>query len=158
MISKILWAIYLISLSFMLGGIAFLSFFVAPIVFQNFSNEEAGNIMNTIFPGYHMLKSACGFLAAGCLIFLGFLERKWPVIRLTSIGVVLALNLYSGLVAGPQASKIRDQINQQKAKGVLSQELKEQFNQIHKKAVFLNGSVLLVGLGLLLEAGFRIRS
>ena len=155
--SRVLRSIYLISLSLMVGGIVFLSFFVAPVVFQNFPNEEAGNFMNAVFPGYHQLKIACGLLAAACLIFMALLEGKWPVIRLSFIGVVVALNLYSGLVAGPHASKIRDQIKEQKETGTLSNELKEQFDQIHQTAVFLNGTVMLVGLGFLLDAGFRMK-
>ncbi len=154
---KIFRAIYLISLSLMVGGIVFFSFFVAPVVFQNFSNEEAGKIVSAIFPGYHQFKIVCGLLALGCLLILGFLNRKWSVIRLLLISVVVVVNLYAGMVAGPEASKVREEIRKQKEKGALSVELKEQFDLLHQRAVLLNGSVLLVGLVLLLDAGIRIK-
>ena len=149
--------IYLVSLSLMVGGMVFLSFLVAPVLFQNFPREQAGETLSVIFPGYHLLAISCALLALASFSIMAMIHRKWAIARLILLITMVVLSLYAGGVTGPDAAELRIKIQEQKKVGVSSSELREKFHKLHQRAVILNGVVLLIGIGLLLDLGVRAK-
>ena len=149
--------IYLVSLSLMVGGMVFLSFWVAPVLFQNFPREQAGETLSAIFPGYHLLVISCALLALASFSFMAIIHRKWAITRLILLITMVILSLYAGGVTGPDAAELRIKIQEQKKAEVSSSELREKFHKLHQRAVILNGVVLLIGIGLLLDLGVRAK-
>ena len=149
--------IYLVSLSLMVGGMVFLSFWVAPVLFKNFPREQAGETLSVIFPGYHLLAISCALFALASFSFMAIIHRKWSITRLILLITMVILSLYAGGVTGPDAAELRIKIQEQKKAEVSSSELREKFHKLHQRAVILNGVVLLIGVGLLLDLGIRAK-
>ncbi len=154
--SRVLRIVYLISLSLWVGGVVFFSFLVAPVLFRAFPVERAGETVGVIFPGYHKLGILCGLSALASLVLVALIERKWPLVRLSLLGVMVVVNLYAGLVTGPRASQLREAIHQKQGE-TASLELKNEFHRFHQQAVFFNGTILLLGVVLLVDSGIRLR-
>jgi hypothetical protein len=154
--SQVLRIVYLLSLSFWVGGVVFFSFLVAPVLFRAFSVERAGETVGVIFPGYHKLGILCGLLALVSLVLVALIERRWPLLRLGLLSIMVIMSLYAGLVTGPRASELREKIHQKEG-GAPSMELKNEFHRLHQQAVFLNGAILLLGVTLLVDSGIRMR-
>ncbi len=148
---------YLVSLSLMVGGMVFLSFLVAPVLFQNFPREQAGETLSVIFPGYHLWAISCALLALVSFSFMAMIHRKWFLTRLILLITMVVLSLYAGGMTGPEAAELRITIQEQKKTEGVSSELREKFQKLHQRAVILNGVVLLIGIGLLLDLGVRAK-
>ena len=149
--------LYLLSLSLMVGGMVFLSFLVAPVLFQNFPREQAGETLSVIFPGYHLWAISLALLALASFFFMAIIHSKWSLTRFILLTTMVVLSLYAGMVTGPDAAELRIQIQEQKEEQVKSPELREKFHKLHQRAVILNGVVLLIGIGLLLDLGVRAK-
>ena len=95
---------YLVSLSLMVGGMVFLSFLVAPVLFQNFPREQAGETLSVIFPGYHLWAITCALLALVSFSFMAMIHRSWFLTRLILLITMVVLSLYAGGVTGPETA------------------------------------------------------
>lgn len=149
--------LYLVSLSLMVGGMVFLSFLVAPVLFQNFPREQAGETLSVIFPGYHLWSISCALLALISFSFMSMIHRKLFLTRFILLITMVVLSLYAGRVTGPEAAELRITIQEQRKMDSVSSELREKFQKLHQRAVILNGAVLLIGIGLLLDLGVRAK-
>ena len=147
--------VYVVALSVWLGQTIFFSFVVAPRVFGTMPVEEAGRVVGSIFPSYYRLGYACGVALLSSTLILwygagGF--GRWAL----STGVaaiMLAATLYAGIVIQPRTHALRPQIHDPAVPAAV----KADFDRLHRRAVQLNGLVLIAGLVLtgITAAGLR---
>jgi len=136
--------LYLAALIVWVGEIVFFSFVVAPSIFRTFAAPDAGRAVGAIFPAYYRIGYACGavLVVTAMLLFAGASTRTgWAVNGLLAV-VMLSATLYAGLVIQPRASALRPQIHEASA----PPEFKEEFDRLHRRAVQLNGGVLVCGV------------
>ncbi len=137
--------VFWLGLAVWLGSVVFLSFIVAPSVFGALPREEAGRVMGAIFPRYYVLQSAAGVLtlAAALLLWLRAREsRPWRTVTIL-IALMLAAAAYAGAVIQPRAQALRTALHSEPP----SPETQARFDLLHRRAVQLNGAVLLLGIG-----------
>ena len=143
-------AVYGLCLAIWVGSIAFFSFGVAPIIFNVLPPDHAAKFVRTLFPRYY----AWGVYATGiALPALIMTPLANPTLRGPGIGIramlilaSLLIFLYCGNSLTPAINAARDAGEPEKAK----------FDRLHKRSVYLNTVVLVIGLGLLVT--FSVRS
>jgi hypothetical protein len=144
------WAVvfvHVVALAVWTGAVAFFSFVVAPRVFGGLPVEQAGAVMGLLFPAYYAVGHACGAVVVGTAALLWHWSRPGGRVWLVATGiagVALALSLYAGLVIQPRASALRPQLHRADAPPVV----REEFDALHRRAVQLNGAVLVGTLAL----------
>ena len=137
--------IYLLSLVIWIGSIIFFSFFTAPAVFKTLDREKAGKLVGIIFPRYYAIDYICGILSISSLI-IG--AKMVPDARFFLLTVMAGCTFYAGLVVGPRAKNLKEEIKfQSNPQG--KDALKLKFDKTHALSVRLNGTILVLGLGLL---------
>lgn len=140
----LLWT-HLLALSVWLGETVFFAIVVAPALFGGLGREQAGAVTALIFPGYYAVGYVCGVL----LVLTGFAlgQRSqaggglWSVAAAVA-ALMLAACLFAGLVVLPDADALRAQLHDAGAPA----SLREEFDALHRRAVQLNGAVLIGGL------------
>jgi uncharacterized membrane protein len=147
--------LFLLTLTVWLGGMVFFSLIVAPVLFRTFPVEQAGTIVGAIFPWYYGLGYACGGLMLVTSAALAIMTRgSWRWAGATGVaGVMLAATLYAGLTIQPRAAALRPALHMPDA----SPAVRAEFDQLHRRAVQLNGAVLVGGLMLSILAAGALR-
>lgn len=147
--------LYLLALIVWVGEVVFFSFAVAPAIFRTFPLADAGRAVGAIFPTYYRIGYVCGVLVLlSSLALLGATAARlvWGVQALLA-AVMLAATVYAGVVIQPRAAALRPQLHEAGAPPAV----KEEFDQLHRRAVQLNATVLLCGVVLSLLAATRLR-
>jgi hypothetical protein len=155
MIAILKW-LYLVALGLWLGSIVFFSFAVAPQVFGVLPRPDAGRVVSAIFPVYYSVGYACG----GVMLVAAILLRgnasaprgAWSLSAALA-GLMLAVTLYAGLIVQPRAHTLRNAMLA--APDV--EAAKIEFDELHRRAVQLNGSVLFGVLVLTALTANRLR-
>jgi len=137
--------IYILSLAVWIGGIVFFSFFTAPAVFKTLDREKAGEVVGVIFPKYYALGYTCSVLSMAALLVAG---GGFPRLHFILLAAMAGCTFYSGLIVGPRAKHLKEQIKSQDDPQQ-KDALKSQFDKTHTLSVRLNGTVLVLGLGVL---------
>ena len=144
---------YILSLVCWVGSVVFFSFFTAPVIFKLLEREKAGEVVGVIFPRYYFFGYVCAVVASLSLLVSTqeFIGLKQILLLVMVIGW-----FYAGLVVSPKSKKLKTL-----RKSASSSEEKEfyevEFKKVHSLAVKLNGTVLLVGLGLLWFSSLGLR-
>jgi hypothetical protein len=122
------------SLGVWLGSIVFFSFVAAPTTFDVLG-DDAGRVVNAIFPKYYSFGTALGFVAFAAALLVGVGPFEGVLLGgLALVGV--ALNLYARQVLIPKMEEAGD----------------DAFAQYHKQSVALNGvTMLAVAVGLVVS-------
>jgi len=143
MYTAVKW-LYLIALVVWLGEVVFFSFVVAPGLFRSFPAADAGRAVGAIFPTYYRLGYVCGavLLITGVVLFNGAGARLWWGVNTVVAAAMLSVTLYAGLVVQPRATELRPQLHA----ASVAPAIKEEFDRLHRRAVTLNGAVLIGGL------------
>jgi hypothetical protein len=143
-----------LALGLWVGALVFVSFVVAPAVFGTVPSETAGTVMGAIFPRYYAFTIAVGIVALLAALPLRSAARGsgWAVI-VGMMVVMLAATAYAGLVVSPRARAIRPALHQEP----VDPAVRAEFDALHRRAVQLNGLVLLLGLGALGVAATAFR-
>lgn len=154
--------LYIVALAVWLGEVVCFSFVVAPQVFGNLPVEQAGAVVGLVFPTYYLVGHLCGAVLVGCALLLRSWSRPaggpWLVAAAVA-GLALVASLYAGIGVQPRASELRPQLHQPGAPPAV----REEFDELHRLAVQLNGGILLATLvlaGLLagqLAGGVQVR-
>ncbi|UPV73707.1 DUF4149 domain-containing protein [Halorussus limi] len=122
------------SLGVWLGSIVFFSFVGAPTTFDVLG-DDAGRVVNAIFPKYYSFGTALGFVASAAAL----VARVGPYdgVALAVLPLVgVALNLYARQVLIPKMERAGD----------------DGFAKYHKQSVALNGvTMLAVGVALVVS-------
>jgi uncharacterized membrane protein len=142
-------SVYLLALTGLVGSILFFSFGVAPIIFRVLSPEQGAKFVRALFPRYYAWAVICCAIALPALVcgVLAFPELRGPMVGVQAsvIAVCLGISLYSGNSLTPAINAARD----------AGPDSAERFDRLHQRSVWLNGVVLLLGVGLLV--GFAAR-
>ena len=143
--------IYLLALTAWVGSILFVSFGVAPIIFDVLGAESGGRFVRALFPRYYLWGAICGAIALPSLVAvpLAFPELRGPWVGIQALVIIAAtlITLYAGNVLTPQINQASDAGPDHRAR----------FGQLHKRSVRLNALVLVLGLGLLVGFAARAR-
>jgi hypothetical protein len=110
---------------------------LAPVAFQTLPQAQAGDLMNRLFAPYHIVGYVCGGLALLTAWFAGGLRGK--IRNLLLIGA-LGATLYAGMVISPEARTLRAELRQVETTNPVT---KARFDTLHRRAVVLNGAVLI---------------
>jgi hypothetical protein len=144
-----------LALALWVGAIVVVSFVVAPAVFRAVPSETAGTVMGQVFPLYYAFTSGAGVVA---------LATAWWLRRLTNgvgvsaaivamLVVMLAATVYAGAVVSPRARALRPALHAEPVDAAVRAE----FDGLHRRAVQLNGLVLLLGLATIASAARAAR-
>jgi len=137
------------------GAVVFVSLVVAPVVFGSFPVELAGTVMAGIFPVYYGVTAAAGVVALAAALVLWRLargSRAWTAM-VVMLAIMLAATTYAGGVVHPRARALRLRLHQQ----AVEPEVQAEFDLLHRRAVRLNGVVLLLGLATVAVAANSFR-
>ncbi|VAX15696.1 hypothetical protein MNBD_NITROSPINAE01-100 [hydrothermal vent metagenome] len=142
--------IHLISVSIWIGAIVFFSFIGAPAIFKTLDRQTAGDVVGAIFPKYFMLGQICSVTALVTLALVGLSTGFQSSVK---IGIILLLVMggiaaYSGMVNGPQARAVKEDIRAE-TDATKKAELKKKFGKLHGISMVLNIATLLLALSLL---------
>ena len=140
---------YVIALSAWVGSILFFSFGVAPVIFSALGEAAGGKFVRALFPRYYLWGAIAGAIALPAFVAgpLCYHEFRGPMVGVQAL-VILACTLcmlYGG-------NSLTPAINQARDAGPAGH---DQFNRLHRRAVRLNGLVLLAGIGLLIAFAVR---
>ena len=132
-----------LALGLWLGAVVFCSFVVAPTVFSTVPAETAGIVMGGIFPRYYAFTAAVGVVALGAALLCWRARRETSrTATVILLAVMLLSTTYAGAVVHPQARALRPLLHQEP----VSPDVRIAFDRLHRRAVQLNGLVLLLGL------------
>jgi uncharacterized membrane protein len=158
MLTVVLRFVYLVSLVFWIGGIAFFSFIAAPSIFQVLPREEAGKVVTVIFPKYYWEGIICGALALATSVVLG-VRTRWSVlliVRTILLGVMLVGVLYSVLMLQPKIHAIKAQVDSIESLAP-TDPLRLEFGRLHGRSFAVNAAVLLLGIVVLFITAFTMK-
>ena len=145
MLTSLVHFIYILSLVFWIGSIAFFSFLTAPVIFKLLDREKAGEVVGVIFPRYYFFGYVCAVMALFSLIVS---TQELFGSKQILLFIMIAGWFYAGLVVSPKSRNLK--ALRQSSSSAEEKELFEvKFKKAHSLAVKLNGTVLLAGLGLL---------
>jgi len=134
-----------VSLALWLGTVVFFSFGVAPSVFAVLPRAQAGQLVSAVFPIYYGVGYGCGAVLVVSALILFRAGRpggaRWAATAVIA-SLMLAATLYAGRVVQPQAHTLRASLYDPNAPAAV----KEDFDRLHRRAVQLNGAVLVGGL------------
>jgi hypothetical protein len=144
-----IWArLHVAVLAFWVGVMLFFSGLLAPIAFQTFPQAQAGDLMNKLFAPYHIVGYVCAGTALLTLWFAGGVRGK---ARNALFIALLGATLYAGLVVSIEARALRVELRQ--TDGATENPVtKARFDTLHRRAVTLNGAILIAGLTALVWA------
>ncbi|MBI3353801.1 MAG: DUF4149 domain-containing protein [Nitrospirae bacterium] len=146
--------IHLLSLVIWIGGMIFFSFIAAPSIFKALPRETAGNVVGDIFPKYWLMGYLCSITSLATIIMLSYMEKSYPLLRVSLLVLMTALTFYSGLVVGANAREVKAQIRM--VDDVSKKEiLKSEFNALHKRSTILNISILILGLAVIFLTAYQ---
>jgi hypothetical protein len=140
--------LHIAALAFWVGVMLFFSGLLAPIAFQTFPQAQAGDLMNKLFGPYHIVGYVCGGIALLTLWFAGGFRGK---VRNLLLIATLGATLYAGLVISPEARALRAELRQTD-NATENPVTKARFDTLHRRAVTLNGAILIAALSALVWA------
>jgi uncharacterized membrane protein len=136
--------VFWLALAVWVGEIVFFSFVVAPTVFGAVPQETAGQIVGAVFPRYYLLGTVAGAIALVAALAIGRAPGAtgaWTAITVM-LAAMLAATLYAGRVIQPRAQTLRPQLHV----AAVDPAVRATFDALHRRAVQLNGAVLLLGI------------
>jgi hypothetical protein len=134
------WArLHVAVLAFWVGVMLFFSGLLAPIAFQTFPQVQAGDLMNKLFAPYHVVGYVCGGAALLTAWFAGGFRGK---VRNALLIALMGAMLYAGLVLSPEARTLRAELRQTDT-ATENPVTKARFDALHRRAVTLNGAILI---------------
>ncbi len=136
-----------LALALWIGTVVCVSFVVAPVVFQTAPRETAGLVMGSVFVVYYWVTALLGVVALGAALVLWRRSHGAGSWRATVVllAVMLCATTYAGAVVNPRARALRPALHHEP----LDPERVATFQRLHRRAVALNGLVLVLGLGAL---------
>ena len=142
-------SVYLGAMTAWVGSILFFTFGAAPIVFKVLGTETGDRFVRVLFPRYFLWGAISGAVAlpSAVAVPLCYPELRGPWVGVQALFIIAAtlIMLYSGNSLTPAVNAARDEGPSGQAR----------FDQLHRRSVWLNGLVLVIGLGLLVAFAAR---
>jgi hypothetical protein len=136
-------SIYVIALASWLGSTLFFSFGLAPMISKVFGAETAGKFVRALFPRYYLWGAISGAVALAAFVSapLCYHEYRRPMIGVQAVALIgcILVMLYGGNSLTPAIDRARDG----------GESSHERFQRLHRRAVWLNALVMVVGCLLL---------
>ena len=148
LIDSVMQYLQALAVAVLVGKVVLLSFVVAPILARNLDQEAFGKVVRRLFPAYYLLgmgAAVVGLLSATVLGSTG----GWTVpvlIVLCTWLVILAAESYCRSPLTPQSNAMRDRLKAQEQQGAVDAALKQAWDRLHQRSLYLNSLVLLAGL------------
>jgi uncharacterized membrane protein len=140
---------YVLALASWVGSILFVSFALAPIVFQVLGAEAGGRFVRALFPRYYAWGATSGAIALPAYLGvpLSYPEYRGPLVAVQAGAIVagILIMLYAGNSLTPAINAARDAGPPQQ----------ERFDRLHRRSVRLNAVALALGVGLLIAFANR---
>ena len=144
----------IVGLSVWLGAVVFLSTVVTPAMTRRLGPGKASELLTVVNKWYFVFSYASGaVMMVGGVAPLAHAEQKSTAVTfLCMTAGALAVSLYGGLVVGPRADNLRDQL-QGSAGSEENHWLRDRFDHFYRFSMFLNWLVicLLVGAAITLS-------
>jgi hypothetical protein len=142
-------SVYLIALAAWVGSILFFWFGESPIIFRVLGEQAGGKYLRAPFPRYYLWGAISGAIALPAFVAgpLCYHEFRGPM-----VGVQATVILVGILTMLYGSNSLVPAINQARGAGPPGQ---ERFERLHRRAVWLNATVLIMGLGLLIAFATR---
>src|SRR5579885_925433 len=140
--------LYLLSLVVWIGSMIFFSFIGAPSIFKILPPEYASKAVGEIFPKYFPLGYISGIVAFVCTIISGLKTGSWSVFKMLILIAMTALTISNSLVTYPKAHSLKEEMQISESRTDI-QQLKEEFQRVHRWSMINNVAVLLLGFVLL---------
>jgi Domain of unknown function (DUF4149) len=136
-------SVYIVALTAWVGSILFFSFAIAPIIFNVLGAESGAKFVRALLPRYYLWGAISGSLAlpsfvAGPLCFQEYRGIRIAIQAMAILACILIM-LYGANSLVPEINRARD----------AGPSGHERFVRLHRRSVWLNTFVLLVGLCLL---------
>jgi len=114
------------------GAMAFFSFVAAPTTFDVLGTDDAGPVVNEIFPKYYRVGIGLGFVALGALAVRDVLVERGlaHLVAYTATGIAVLTVVYASYRLVPKMEAAGD----------------DAFAQYHRQSVVLNGVCMLAVL------------
>lgn len=132
----------------LVGKVALLSFVVAPVLARQLDAESFGRVVRKLFPAYYAMGIAVSLLGLASIVGLS-VARGWTTGLLAASGLwtmVLSAEAYCRAPLTPRSNQMRDELKRQERMGVVDPELRVAWEGLHRRSVYLNSLVLLMGL------------
>ena len=137
--------LHLLSLVVWIGGMIFFSFIAAPSIFKILPRDKVGDMVGDIFPKYWMMGYICSAVALVTVIILSFQREGLSGFRIGLLAVMGILTFCSGLAVGSKARMVKARIRSS-GDTKEAEELKSEFNRLHRRSTILNSIILVLGL------------
>jgi hypothetical protein len=142
-------SVFLIAMTAWVGSILFFSFGVAPLIFKVLGPEAGSRFVRALFPRYYLWGAIAGAISLPALVAgpLCFPEYRHPLVGLEALAIIASVlvMLYAGNSLTPEINRARDAGDSGHTR----------FERLHRRSVYLNGVVLLVGLVILVAFAAR---
>jgi len=80
------------------------------------------------------------------------------MVRVAILVAMLGLSAYTGLILRPEALSVRTELRQADDSSPNYEELSDRFSSLHKKSMFINGLVFVLGLVILFFTSYGLRN
>jgi hypothetical protein len=122
---------------------------VAPIIFSVLGEQTGGKFVRALFPRYYLWGAIAGAIALPAFVAgpLCYHEFRGPMVGVQAMVILAGIlsMLYGGNSLTPAINQARD----------AGPGARPRCDQLHRRAVRLNGGVLIMGLGLLIAFAIR---
>ncbi len=150
MIVEILTYLHLLAVAVLVGKVVFMSFVAAPVFVQTLNADAFARLVRLLIPRYYAL----GMIAATVgwsVTSLGLLNGFGPpaLIAATLWLGVLAIENYCRSPLTPRINALSDQLKDAGQGGATVVPVRKDRDALHRRAVQLNGVVLILGLCLI---------
>ncbi len=142
-------SVYVLALTAWVGSVLYFSFGLAPILFKGPGSESGGRFVTALLPRFYAWGMTWGAVALPSLMSvpLSFPEYRSPWVALQAMCILagILIMLYGGNTLTP-------------ALNVAQQALpatEERWNQLRRRALWLNHAVLVLGVGLIVTFANR---
>lgn len=140
---------YVLALTAWVGSILFFSFGVAPVIFKVLDPASAAKFVRALFPRYYAWGAIAGAIALPAFVAgpLCFPEYRGPLVGVQALAILFGILLmfYAGNSLTPAINAARDAGPSGEAR----------FNRLHKRSVWLNALMLVLGCALLIRFATR---
>ncbi len=134
--------------SILIGKVVLLSFVVAPVLAQVLAPASFGSVVRAMFPAYYALgMAAAGLgLVSVTVLLLGQQKQTTAFFALALWAGVLAIEWYCRTPLTPTINAVSDRLKDQAMSGQAEPALQRTWDRLHRRSVWLNGTVLVLGL------------
>jgi hypothetical protein len=152
----------LLTLIIWIGGIIFFAFVLAPTLFGVLPTTKlAGDVVNATLGKLHWIGLVCGVIFLTASLFYNW--QKHGQMRTFTIAhffvvLMLALTAYSQFGIMPRMREIRARIDNLRVHPAWDDTVYSEFSIEHKLSTWVEGGVLLLGIGVVGLTGKRFES